>query len=134
MKKDNFSYIREIQSNSSVHPIEELILESNIPIQPIPVKNQEAEHSKQCSLMPFGNHPVKSLSHNQILEIEKFVANKGYELKINKDFENSSWIIGVESLELYNSAISGKRTTLIETGLGANLFKKLFPDTEILKW
>jgi len=47
--------------------------------------------------------------------------------------EQAGWIIGVESLKLYQGAIQGIKSTLIPTGVGTSLFKKLFPYSSILK-
>jgi hypothetical protein len=122
-KKENFAFTYEIKCNMIEHPIEKLMEESEIEILPI---KQKRELNKTFSIFPDGVLPTKSLTDNQIKEIKKMAINKGY-----VEDKNGDWIIGVENEFLFN--VGEKKASLIPTGLGTNLFKKMFFDCEILK-
>jgi hypothetical protein len=140
--KDNkhmFAYIRELVCDMQSHPVEEFMKESDIPCGPILEKQQA--WGTNCVLLASGVPPVRSLTANQIrlaiLHIKKF--NGGAEPEIygtNPEFDRGidghSWAVGVESEQLYEAAARGMQVTLIPTGFGENLFKKMFPSGQIL--
>ena len=113
------------------HPIEEFMEESKISYGPIHV-NQFLDN-KKCTLLTNGISPVSSLTSNQIKLATTYIQSKGYHLEINGETAESGWVVGVENEQFYQSAVSGKSISLIPTGFGENLFKKLFPGGEILK-
>jgi hypothetical protein len=128
-RRKQFAYIRELGYKTDENPIEKFMSESGIEIPKI------CDNSKQNSaavLLPHGNFPNRSLNHKQIKEVTEYVRSQGCELAINKPHESFKWIISVENEFLYQAASSGKRVTLIPTGIGENLFRSMFPDGEIL--
>lgn len=129
--KNNFAYIRELTSNMESHPIEDFMNESDIPYGPITTES-EMTH-KKVVLLTNGVIPVKSLSGNQIKAAINYIKNCGNEPELNSSIEDAGWVIGVENEKLYKSAQLGKKTTLIPTGFGENLFKKMFPNADILR-
>lgn len=127
--KDNnhlFGYVRELLCNMISHPIEEFMNESKIPYGPIKIKNNLI--NDKCVLLTKGIVPIKSLTTSQIDQIIKKI---GHKPEINGSIHDAGWIISVENEHLYESAIAGKRVTLISTGFGDNLFKNMFPKSEI---
>jgi predicted RNA-binding protein len=129
--KHLFGYIRELLCDMKSHPIEEFMEESKIPYGPI--RLDQPLNNKKCTLLTNGISPVSSLTNNQIELAKLYIKNKGYQLEINGETNDSGWIVGVENEQFYQNAASGKSITLIPTGFGENLFKKLFPGGEILK-
>lgn len=129
--KHLFGYVRELLCDMQSNPIEEFMNESEIPFGPIrvdqPLKN------KKCVLLTNGIVPVNSLSGNQIKLAMSHIQSKGFQPEINGTTEDAGWVVGVENEELYLAAAAGKAVTLIPTGFGENLFKKLFPSGQILK-
>ena len=130
-KKNQFAYVREITCDMQSNPIEQFMSESDIDV-PIIAKNQNTS-KKNCVILTNGTLPVKSLSGEQIQKIINYSKSKGCEPQLNQNYKDFDWIIGVENENLYLAASEGKNVTLIPTGFGENLFKRMFPDAEILK-
>lgn len=127
--KDNnhlFGYVRELLCNMISHPIEEFLSESKIPYGPIKVENNLI--NDKCVLLTKGIIPTKSLS---IIQIDKIIKKIGFKPEINGSVNDAGWIISVQNEHLYESAIAGKRVTLISTEFGDILFKNMFPNSEI---
>ena len=126
--KNMFGYIRELLCDMQSHPVEEFMKESDIPCGPIckPLKN-----NGNVVVLTNGIIPVKPLNGNQIKEIIEYVRSQGKEPILNGDINDASWVLGVECENLYLAAAAGKRVTLIPTGFGENLFKNMFPESEI---
>jgi len=131
--KQKFAYVREIFCNLTEHPVEQLMIESEIPILPIcqNIYNPE-ENRGSCLLLPHANQPTRSLNSKQISQAIAHAEKQGSTVQFNKSIDNFDWIIGVENENLFEAAALGKRTTLIPTGFGENLFRKMFPSAEIL--
>lgn len=129
--KNLFGYIRELLCDMQSNPVEEFMNESEIKYGPI-VLNQNT-NNKKCVLLTDGNAPVKSLTEDQIKSAKKHIQEKGYHLEVNGKTEDAGWIVGVENEDFYQCAAEGKAVTLIPTGFGENLFKKMFPSGQVLK-
>jgi hypothetical protein len=112
------------------HPIEEFMNESSIPCGPIRNDREFSTHSPV--LLTNGISPVRSLDGKQIQAAIRHIRNVGGEPGINSPWESAGWVIGVENEQLYEAAAAGKHVTLIPTGFGENLFKKMFPGAQIL--
>lgn len=129
--KHLFGYVRELLCDMQSNPVEEFMNESEIPIMPIHA-NQPL-NNKKCVLLTNGIAPVRSLDGNQIKLAISHIQNKGYQLEINGKIDDAGWVVGVENEQFYLAATTGRAVTLIPTGFGENLFKKLFPSGQILK-
>lgn len=131
--KHLFGYIRELSCDMQSHPIEEFMNESAIPCGPIRAKQLPWEGG--CTLLTNGVAPVRSLSGNQIKfvieHIKKCCGGTEPELNASPD-AGHGWVVGVENESFYQAAVEGRRVTLIPTGFGENLFKKMFPGGQIL--
>lgn len=127
--KNMFAYIRELLCDMQSHPVESFMDESSIPCGPITINESKIGN---CVLLTNGIFPVKSLNSNQIKQAIKYIESKGCSVSLNSSTDNAEWIVGVENEYLYQSAANGKKITLIPTGFGENLFKRMFPNTEIL--
>jgi hypothetical protein len=128
--KKQFAYIREISYKKEIHPVEELMDESEIEIKPISTKEGNIG---SAVLLTNCCSPVKSLNHYQIKSAIQLAELKNCTIAINEPYENYDWVIGVENEQLYEAAAQGKKVTLIPTGIGENLFKKMFPFAEIVE-
>lgn len=130
-QKENFAYVKEIRfDNSEHHPVEKFMKDSDV--HDLCVNNKlNEEYTVKCVLITKGVYPTKSLMHDQMLKAERRIIDEGYEMDINGCVDNAGWVIGVESADLYKSGAQGIRTTLIPTGIGTNLYKKMFPVGEI---
>ncbi len=122
--ENNLAYIRNIQCNLVDHPIEILMEESQIPLRievpkPPPIDNR-------CVIVPEGIIPTHSMTPNQIEQCKQLVMQEGLEPKVDTNFQGAAWVIGVENEYLFAAAAHGIRTTLVPTGLGTNLYKKMF--------
>ena len=129
--KHMFGYIRELLCDMQSNPVEEFMKESEIPYGPI--HYEQKINNKKCVLLTNGIAPVRSLNGDQIKLAISHIQNKGYDLEINEQINNAGWVVGVENEQFYQAAVDGKAVTLIPTGFGENIFKKLFPGGQILK-
>jgi hypothetical protein len=127
--KKQFAYINEISYNGKDHPIEKFMQDSEIKIEPIV---SEVSNFGNAVLFSQGSYPNKKLCYNKIKSIINYVESRNCKVDINQPFENYSWVIGIENEQVYEAAALGKKITLIPTGIGENLFKMMFPCTEIL--
>lgn len=127
--KNMFGYIRELLCDMQTHPVEEFMNESDIPCGPV---NNLQVTDGHCVLLTNGVIPVKSLTGVQIKKAIEYCRENGQEPIINGSIQNAGWVIGVECDQLYKAASLGIKTTLIPTGFGENLFKKMFPHGQIL--
>ena len=131
--KDNkhmFGYVRELTCDMQSNPVEEFMNESSIPCGPI--RENQISANNDCVLLTNGIQPVASLNGNQIKAAIEYIRKNGSEPVINGKDKHYGWWIGVECDQMYEAASWGKRITLIPTGFGENLFKKMFPGIQIL--
>lgn len=126
-----FGYVRELLCDMQSNPVEEFMKESDIPCGP--VKETPRGSSGRCVLVTNGVLPVKSLTGDQIKAAIQYIRGQGCEPDLNDTIDNAAWVVGVESESLYQAAANGLRVTLIPTGFGKNLFKKMFPTGQILE-
>jgi hypothetical protein len=128
-KKSDLAYIRELKYNDEIHPLYRFLKESEIKIKPVAVVPKPI--GKTIGLICQSNSPVKSLSGSEIQKYINYCENKGYKVIIN-EANNVDWIIGVESAQLIEAAVSGKSVTLIQSGLGTDLLMKMFENLGVL--
>jgi hypothetical protein len=125
-KRKEMAYVRELTCDLVHHPVEELLKESSLTLKywmPPAIKLCR----NNCIICPDGKIPTKSLTSKQIEKIK--LTTHG---EVGDDIENKDWIVGVENEQLFKAAFNGVRTTLVPTGVGTNLYKKLFPRGEIM--
>jgi hypothetical protein len=127
--KSNYAYVRELACNSEVHPVDELMIESKVPYKPVWTKPRT--DTGRCLLSRNGNFPTGSLSEFQVEKLKRYAQSKGYEAE--EGIIDVDWVIGVESEEMMVAASKGAKVSLVPTGVGTHLVKKLFPQTEILE-
>lgn len=126
--RNQFAHAYEFLTGNQVHPIEELLDECDINECVIDVP--QVESTIKCVIVPVGSYPTKSLTKPQISKLKDMVVTEGY--KIGEGLEEAGWVIGVESEELFEAAGKGIKTTLVKTGTGHNLYKKMFPQGEVI--
>ena len=127
-KRNELAYIRDLKCDLIHHPVEALLKESNLNLTYWTPPIQRMSQGKYYILCPNGTLPTKTLSPKQIDALKIKIGH----LEISDNIENADWVIGVESVGLFKAAMLGIKTTLIATGLGTNLYKKLFPSGEIM--
>lgn len=129
-RKAEFAHIKEIKSDGTSHPIEDLLLGSGV--TNMFVSNQQKTETVKCVIVTKGILPTGNLGDNQIKSLEKMAKEQGYYVSIDdKSIEGAGWIIGVESPQLFEAAGKGIRTTLVPTGVGTRLYKNMFPNAEV---
>lgn len=131
-KRAKFGYIRELLCNLQSHPVEDFMMESDIPCGPIPVNNKSL--SNKCVILTNGILPTKSLNGEQIKKAIKYAENKGFVPEMNTSIEEAKCVIGVENEHLFEAGVNGSEVILVNVGLGENLFKKMFPLCEVVKF
>ena len=130
--KQEFGFIKNIVCNMQVHPVLQLMSESHIPIEPVPVIKKLLP--KTCIICPQGVFPTKYLSNKEIQLLEKEANSEGYQVISGDVSDEVGWVIGPENEQVFRAAAQGIKTTLVESGLGTELYQKLFPDGLIKKF
>jgi len=127
----NFAYIRNLTCDLQSHPIEVLMVESEIPL---PVEVPEPPSGDHCLISPEGVIPTHSLTQDQIAKCRELAEAEGLEVVVGNDFKGAAWVIGVENEYLFAAAAHGIQTALVPTGLGANLYQNMFGErAEVLE-
>lgn len=124
--RDQFAYVRELACDMSEHPVESFMRESEIPY-PLQIIRPNQGHTV---LITKGSLPTKSLSQEQIESAKKMAPGA----VIDGPIQDAGWVIGVESEQLFEAGAAGIRTTLIKTGIGENIYKRMFPAGEVMKF
>lgn len=123
-----FGYVFDLKENFISNSIENLINFEKFDFY-FEIKKQI---SKKCLLVK--NSINNSLTDLEITKIKNEMCKKGYEIveKVNNTQEIGA-ITGIESPELFAAAFYGIPTFLFnEKSTSINLYKKLFPNHEIL--
>ncbi len=128
-RKGQFGYVREINCNSQQHPVDQLMMESKIPYQN--VWRTPRNDTGRCLIARNGSFPTGSLNETQVEQLRTYARRNDYEPE--EKGTDVDWVLGVESEEMMLAASKGARISLVPTGLGTHLVRKLFPQTEILE-
>ena len=124
-----FAHVYEFITGNQVHPIEELLDECDVEEYAIEVP--EVEPTTKCAIISVGSYPTRNLTKPQISKLKKMAITQKYQ--IGEGIEGAGWVIGVESEELFEAAGKGIKTTLVKTGTGTNLYRKMFPQGEVIE-
>lgn len=151
--KDEFAHIREIRNDHQKHSVLNFVEESII-IEPI-FSDRPTTSKGLCIICPEGVPPAPSLITKSKFKFnwEWEVGKEGYagivlgsdihatisdiklrpsgEQKINY-IREATWVMGVENEYTMLAAAMGKKVTLMKTGVGKELYKKMFPKIEIM--
>lgn len=120
-KQEQFAYVETLTCDMASHPIYNLITTSDINVKSVPLIPIQI---KTYSIAKNGLLPMKQ---DQIDKIRKHANKKACEVDFDGD-----WIVGIESEDLLKNALKGKPITLINSGFGEKLYKKVFPHIEII--
>lgn len=127
--KNDFSYVRELKCDLQHHPVEALLNESDLNLSSL-LPPEPQSPTRKCIICGSSLPPTKNLP--SIDHLVKKAIKEGYEPTTEQKIEGAGWVIGVESEILFLAAAKGIRTTLIPTGVGTELYHRLFPKNEIL--
>ncbi len=149
-RKNDFAYIRELNTSTSAPHVMETLIRDSIPnfIFERPEKPKLISH--HCLVCPDGALPTQS--HPDSGKLCEYAESRGYKTTIvgsdihpgttktnfrpgSKKFkilDEVDWVIGVENEFIFEAIRRGIKTTLISSGLGNNLYKTLSPEGEIV--
>lgn len=129
VNNDEMAFVKELTCDlrKHKHPVEELIKESFLKLNHWIVPKIKPSIGARYVLCPNGTLPTKSLTPQQVEAVKRRT-----NAEISNDINGANWVIGVENEQIFQAAMQGIRTTLIPTGLGTDLYKKLFPSGEIM--
>lgn len=147
--KNDFAHIREIRNDHQKHSVLEFIEES-ITIEPICTSVDS--NKGLCLICPEGlppTRPMQVIDHwsNQIAAVgyaplvlgsdvhttlSNIKVRPSGDQKMNY-IKEAAWVIGVENEYTMLAASQGKKVTLVDTGVGKSLFKKMFPKIQIVE-
>jgi hypothetical protein len=149
--KARFAHIHEI--GTSINPPHAIwqVIKDTVPDIKLDIQLRE-QHARRCFVCPDGALPTKS--YQQVERLKAYAAGRGFTVKVvgsevhpghcQVDFrpvgaeklallEKTDWVIGVENEFLFEAIRRGIKTTLVPTGIGTELYKKLCPSGEILQ-
>jgi hypothetical protein len=130
-RKRDFGHIYDLRyDNTEEHPIEKYLKDCGINNYKINDLSQSL--TSRCVITNMANYPTKPMTSDQIKILNKFILAKGFTIDLEGKIENAGWVVGVESVKLFQAAKLGIKTSLVPTGVGAGLYKKMFPNGEIL--
>jgi hypothetical protein len=126
-RKKEVAYIRELRCNSEVHPIWQWVQESQLKLEFLKFPPKINITTKTCFISPHAILPTKPIS--DMGRLKKWISEQGF--SISDDISKADWVVGTENEQLFLAAMRGVKTTLVPTGLGTQLYKKLFPEGEL---
>lgn len=130
VERKHYAYIREVRFNGKTHPVEDLLVESQIKSVELSIPQQPRVNNR-CVIITQGAYPTKPLTPQEIQNLKGSVLDQGYELEIDTDPSEASLVMGVESVGLFEAAAKGISTKLVPTGFGTRLYRYMFPKGEI---
>lgn len=129
--RGDFAYVRELTCDMVNHPVELFMDESKIPCGPIPT--EAAPETNVCVLVTQSMLPTRSLTASETEEWRAMICAEGCNCIVDGDISQAQYVIGVESDKLFEAGAKGCRVSLIPTGIGENLFKRMYPKGKVLK-
>lgn len=127
IRKTEFAHISEIKSNGETHPIEDLLIGAGITNFAIDCPQSVKTH--KCVIISSGVFPTKPLEKDKIERLKK---RTPMHCEIDTDISGAGLVMGVESAALCEAAAMGIETVLVPTGVGSRLYKKMFPNLQVV--
>lgn len=131
VNKKQFAHINEILFDGINHPVEKFLMNSGIDKYQVSVSCQP-DYTGRCVILTKSFHPTKDLTISQIERAKIIAASRGFSIDLNGKAQGAAMAIGVEHPELFKAAALGIETMLVPTGIGTRLYKKMFPEANIL--
>jgi len=131
LRKNEFAHIKELKYEDGIHPIQKILVDSDI-TNIILRHDFDDQDSGKAVILTHSTYPTNPMNSRQIDIARRVAESRGLEVEISDQWKNSGLIIGVESPELVLAAYSGIPTILVETGIGSSFYKNLFPSMELL--
>lgn len=131
-KRFDFGHIRELKFNGTDHPVESLMKECEIENYSL-VNDLQEFHTNKCVIITKANYPTLNIDQNKCNLLKKTAIEEGYDVCFDENIKNAGLVMGVESYFLFEAASKGIRTLLYPTGVGTNLYKKMFPKAEVVE-
>ena len=125
--KDNeryFPYIFNMTCNLVEHPVEAMLLESDVPIKV--VRPDAPDGNGKCVIFPDGTIPTHPMTKAQVERCVALAHRRGLTPHIGGSYEGASLVIGVENWQLFSAAAKGIPVALVPSGLGTNLYRRMF--------
>ncbi|MCK9459697.1 MAG: hypothetical protein M0R80_08665 [Proteobacteria bacterium] len=126
-RKKEVAYLRELRCDLETHPVWQWIQESKLTLKFLEPPQTKNITKKICAICTKANLPTKSMP--DVDKLIKWVISKGF--SVSENVSEADWVVGTENEQLFVAAIQGVKTTLVPTGLGTELYKRLFPSGEI---
>lgn len=123
-----FSAVREIRCDMARHPVEIFFADAGVSVSG---PRTAARPTRTCVISTVGTGATQSMTAAQI-EAAKVMA-RGWDVRVNGDHRDAGWVIGVESVALFEAAVAGVETSLFPTGLGTALYAEWFPAGKTVK-
>jgi len=83
-------------------------------------------------ILTAGAYPTKNLERDQIEVLRRKATEANFEVEIDASIDHAGIVMGVESVGLFQAAARGVKTILVPTGIGTQLYVKMFPFSDVL--
>lgn len=130
-KKEELVHVKELVYDGSGHPLEIFLAESGltnvrVDVTPPPL-------TTRAVILTKGNFPTTNLNTEEIEWLALKAKEQGFTPEFDVPVDSAGYVLGIECYEMFRAGLSGIRTALISSGVGAGFFKKLFPGADILE-
>lgn len=132
MRKREFAHVKELRYNGETHPLEDLLVQSGVTTFVVETSRPDVVTAKM-TILTSGNYPTVPLVKSQIERLSQMGRKSGFYVEVDSDWSDSGWVVGVESVGLFEAAAKGIRTGLVPTGVGTRLYHHMFPNGEVIK-
>lgn len=129
-KKDLACMIELTYDGGNKHPIDTFL--DDCQITNVAVHAPTRDKTCKCVIVSQGEYPTRPLTTTQVAQLRKMAVSKGFDPVIDGNWEDAGWVVGVESVTLFQALKAGISSSLVPTGVGTSLVKKVFPAVEIL--
>ena len=131
--KPILAHVKELRSDGQEHPVAAFVAECGLTDVAVSV-TAETARAAVCGIYPKSSFPTKDMTKEQIDAVARVARAAGYAAAIEPpNWQDLGWVIGTENVPVFEAAAAGIKTSLVETGLGGELFKKLFPSQKLLR-
>ena len=123
LNRADFSFVKEFKIHPTEHVILTFIKEAGLTFPRLPIKGDNT-----FLICPNAIFPSRPLTQEQIQSLTTFAKERGY----TRATEDAGWVIGAENECVFGAAAKGIRTTLVPSGIGTELFMRIFPHGKVM--
>lgn len=129
--KNNYSFVREVRPDASDHPIQKLLEESKIPI-PI-IRSSSPTPTQKVYVSVQSLYPCRPMTDRERDSIVREIEASGRKCCHDAAYDGVSSVVATEGELLMAACLAGADCTLLDTGVGGNLMRSMFPSLRTIR-